>query len=107
MAGPGGECAFATRPLRHRARGLPQNHPHGCSTAGPSRGTMIRPKQQRTRERHAMALMGFLKKQFIDVIEWTENTDGVLAWRYPMADHEIQNGGKPTVRESQGGLFSK
>jgi membrane protease subunit (stomatin/prohibitin family) len=52
-----------------------------------------------------MALMGFLKKQFIDVIEWTEPRDGILAWRYPMADHEIQNGGKLTVRESQAALF--
>ena len=52
-----------------------------------------------------MALMGFLKKQFIDVIEWTEPGDGILAWRYPMQDHEIQNGGKLTVRESQAALF--
>ncbi len=52
-----------------------------------------------------MALMGFLKKQFIDVIEWTEDTDGVIAWRYPMADHEIQNGARLTVRESQAALF--
>jgi membrane protease subunit (stomatin/prohibitin family) len=52
-----------------------------------------------------MALMGFLKKQFIDVIEWTEPADGVLAWRYPMQDHEIQNGAQLTVRESQAALF--
>ena len=52
-----------------------------------------------------MALMGFLKKQFIDVIEWTEDANGVLAWRFPMADHEIQNGARLTVRESQAALF--
>jgi membrane protease subunit (stomatin/prohibitin family) len=52
-----------------------------------------------------MALMGFLKKQFIDVIEWTEPGNGILAWRYPMQDHEIQNGAKLTVRESQAALF--
>jgi len=52
-----------------------------------------------------MALLDFLKKQFIDVLEWTEDGDGVLAWRYPMADHEIQNGGSLTVRESQAALF--
>ncbi len=52
-----------------------------------------------------MALMDFLKKQFIDVLEWTEAGDGVLAWRYPMADHEIQYGGMLTVRESQMALF--
>jgi membrane protease subunit (stomatin/prohibitin family) len=52
-----------------------------------------------------MALMGFLKKQFIDVIDWTEDADGVLAWRFPMADREIQTGAQLTVRESQAALF--
>jgi len=52
-----------------------------------------------------MALMDFIKKQFIDVIEWTEATDGILAWRYPMADREIQNGAMLTVRESQMAIF--
>jgi membrane protease subunit (stomatin/prohibitin family) len=52
-----------------------------------------------------MSLMGFIKKQFIDVIEWQEPGDGILAWRYPMQDNEIQNGGKLTVRESQAALF--
>ena len=46
-----------------------------------------------------MALMDFIKKQFIDVIHWTEETDGVLAYRYPMADFEIQNGAQLTVRD--------
>jgi membrane protease subunit (stomatin/prohibitin family) len=52
-----------------------------------------------------MALMDFLKKQFIDIIEWVEPADGILAWRFPMADREIQNGGSLTVRESQLALF--
>jgi membrane protease subunit (stomatin/prohibitin family) len=52
-----------------------------------------------------MALMDFVKKQFIDIIEWTEDRDGVLAWRYPMEDREIQNGGSLTVRESQVAVF--
>ncbi len=52
-----------------------------------------------------MALMDFVKKQFIDIIEWTEDRDGTLAWRYPMEDREIQNGGSLTVRESQMAVF--
>ena len=52
-----------------------------------------------------MALMDFIKKQFIDIIEWTEDSDGTLAWRYPMEDREIQNGGSLTVRESQVAVF--
>jgi membrane protease subunit (stomatin/prohibitin family) len=34
-----------------------------------------------------------------------EDTDGVLAWRYPMEDMEIQYGGSLTVRESQMAVF--
>lgn len=49
--------------------------------------------------------MGFFSKQFIDVIQWTESGEGVLSFRYPMEDMEIQNGGKLTVRESQLALF--
>ena len=52
-----------------------------------------------------MALMDFLKKQFIDVIQWTEDSDGTLAWRFPMADMEIQNGAVLVVRESQMAMF--
>jgi membrane protease subunit (stomatin/prohibitin family) len=52
-----------------------------------------------------MALMDFIKKQFIDIIEWTEESDGTLAWRFPMEDREIQNGGSLTVRESQMAMF--
>ncbi len=49
--------------------------------------------------------MSFLSKQFIDVIQWTEPEDGILAYRYPMEDMEIQNGGKLTVRDSQAAVF--
>ena len=52
-----------------------------------------------------MALMDFIKKQFIDILEWTEDGDGTLAWRYPMAGMEIQNGGTLVVRESQMAVF--
>jgi membrane protease subunit (stomatin/prohibitin family) len=52
-----------------------------------------------------MALRDFLTKQFIDVIQWTEPEDGVLATRYPMQDMEIQSGAQLTVRESQMAAF--
>ncbi|HMZ83296.1 MAG TPA: SPFH domain-containing protein, partial [Rhodocyclaceae bacterium] len=52
-----------------------------------------------------MSLSSFIKKQFIDILEWTEDTEGVLAWRYPMEDNEIQYGGSLTVRESQVAVF--
>ena len=52
-----------------------------------------------------MGLRDFIKKQFIDVIHWTETGEGVLAYRYPMQDMEIQYGAQLTVRESQMALF--
>jgi membrane protease subunit (stomatin/prohibitin family) len=52
-----------------------------------------------------MGLGSFLKKQFIDVLQWNEDQDGVLAWRFPMQDFEIQNGAALTVRESQMAVF--
>jgi membrane protease subunit (stomatin/prohibitin family) len=52
-----------------------------------------------------MGLFNFLGKQFIDVIAWTENSEGVLSYRYPMQDREIQNGAVLTVDQSQQALF--
>ncbi|MCS4511165.1 SPFH domain-containing protein [Xylophilus ampelinus] len=52
-----------------------------------------------------MALMDFIKKQFIDILQWAEEGDGTLAWRFPMRDLEIQNGATLVVRESQVAIF--
>ena len=52
-----------------------------------------------------MTLKQFVAKQFIDVIQWNEPEEGILAYRYPMQDMEIQNGGQLTVRESQMAAF--
>jgi len=52
-----------------------------------------------------MSLRDFIAKQWIDVIGYTEPEPGILAYRYPMQDMEIQNGGKLTVRDSQMAVF--
>ena len=52
-----------------------------------------------------MGLMDFVKKQFIDIIQWTEPGDDVLAWRFPTADLEIQQGTQLVVRETQIAVF--
>jgi membrane protease subunit (stomatin/prohibitin family) len=49
--------------------------------------------------------MSFFSKQFIDVIQWTEAGDSVLAWRFPIEDQEIQTGARLTVRDSQLAVF--
>jgi len=52
-----------------------------------------------------MSFASFIKKQFIDILQWNEESDEVLAWRFPMQDFEIQYGGSLTVRESQLAVF--
>ena len=52
-----------------------------------------------------MSLSDFISKQFIRVIQWNESEDGVLAYRYPMQDMEIESGGRLTVRETQMAAF--
>ena len=52
-----------------------------------------------------MGFLDFVKKQFIDIVQWTEDGDEVLAWRFPMRDMEIQQGAQLTVRETQAALF--
>jgi membrane protease subunit (stomatin/prohibitin family) len=52
-----------------------------------------------------MGLFNIISKQFIDVLQWNEDGAGVLAWRFPMQDQEIQNGASLTVRESQRAVF--
>ena len=49
-------------------------------------------------------MFDFIRKQFVDVIEWLEQP-GELAWRVPFADREIQHGAQLTVREGQVAAF--
>jgi excisionase family DNA binding protein len=48
-----------------------------------------------------MAIIDFIKKQFIDIIEWTDDSRDTLSYRYPDEDKEIKNGAQLIVRESQ------
>ncbi|WP_314910901.1 SPFH domain-containing protein [Cardiobacterium hominis] len=50
-------------------------------------------------------MFGFIRKQFIDVIEWPNPGDDTLMWRFPAEDQEIQTGATLVVRESQQALF--
>ncbi|MBT5095349.1 MAG: hypothetical protein HOM21_13950 [Halobacteriovoraceae bacterium] len=52
-----------------------------------------------------MGIFDVFTKQFIDVIQWTEDDSGTLAWRFPVADQEIQSGAALTVRDTQTALF--
>lgn len=52
-----------------------------------------------------MSLRDFIHKQFIEILTWEEPEDGILAWRFPIQDMEIMNGGRLTVRDSQMAMF--
>jgi membrane protease subunit (stomatin/prohibitin family) len=52
-----------------------------------------------------VSLLSFIGKQFIDILQWTESGDDLLAWRFPTADFEIQQGAQLIVRETQAALF--
>ena len=52
-----------------------------------------------------MGILSFAKKQFIDILQWTEDGDDLLAWRFPTADLEIQQGARLVVRETQMAVF--
>lgn len=52
-----------------------------------------------------MSISNFVKKQFIDVIEWSDPAPDALLWQYPMLDREIQNSAQLVVREGQVAVF--
>src|SRR5438034_3865552 len=52
-----------------------------------------------------MAIIDFLKKQFIDIIEWTDDSRDTLSYRFPDEDREIKRGAVLIVRESQTAQF--
>lgn len=52
-----------------------------------------------------MGLTDFLKGQFIDVIEWTDDSRDTLSYRFEDDDKAIKNGAQLIVRESQVAQF--
>ncbi len=58
-----------------------------------------------------MGIFGKLKEEFInkgeliDIIEWIENSAGILVYRFERLDNEIKNGAKLIVRPGQKAVF--
>ena len=50
-------------------------------------------------------VLGFIKGQFIDVIEWTDDSRDTMVWRFERYGNEIKMGAKLTVREGQAAVF--
>lgn len=51
------------------------------------------------------SVTNFAKSQFIEVIEWLDNTNDTLVYRFPVQGQEIKNGAQLIVRESQAAVF--
>lgn len=52
-----------------------------------------------------MGLMDKIRGEFIDIIEWTDDSRDTLVYRFDRHDNEIKMGAKLTVRESQAAVF--
>jgi excisionase family DNA binding protein len=52
-----------------------------------------------------MGLMDYLKTQFLDIIQWEDDSRDTLSWRFPDHDKEIKRGAQLIVRESQTAQF--
>lgn len=48
-----------------------------------------------------MGIMSFIKSQLIEIIEWLDDTNYTLVWRFPDEDHELKNGAKLVCRQGQ------
>ena len=48
-----------------------------------------------------MGLMDWGKAQFLEIIEWLDDTNDTMAWRFPVRNQEIKNGAQLVCRESQ------
>ncbi len=52
-----------------------------------------------------MGLFDWISGQFIDVIEWTDDSQDTMVYRFDRQDNEIKYGAKLIVRESQVAVF--
>ncbi|MGI9168011.1 MAG: SPFH domain-containing protein [Pyrinomonadaceae bacterium] len=52
-----------------------------------------------------MGILDAIRSQFIEVIEWLDDSGNTLLYRFPVHNQEIKNGARLTVRESQTAVF--
>src|SRR6266545_2357941 len=52
-----------------------------------------------------MGLLDYLRTQFIEIIQWEDDSRDTLSWRFPDEDKEIKSGAQLIVRESQMAQF--
>src|SRR5256885_16798627 len=52
-----------------------------------------------------MGIFDAIRSQFIEVIEWLDDSGNTILHRFPVQGQEIKNGVRLTVRESQAAVF--
>ncbi|MFD0330167.1 SPFH domain-containing protein [Streptacidiphilus monticola] len=52
-----------------------------------------------------MGLMDRIRGEFIDILEWTDDSRDTIVWRFPRYENEIKMGARLVVRESQVAVF--
>src|SRR5258705_8926680 len=57
------------------------------------------------RRESPVGLTDFIRSQFIEIIEWTDDSRDTLSYRFPDEDKEIKRGAQLIVRESQSVQF--
>jgi membrane protease subunit (stomatin/prohibitin family) len=56
-------------------------------------------------EGEKMGILDAIRSQFIEVIEWLDDSGNTILYRFPVQGQEIKNGAQLTVRESQAAVF--
>src|SRR5258707_1861489 len=67
----------------------------------PFRFRLSEDDERQLNERFIMGLMDYLKTQFLEIIQWEDDSRDTLSWRFPDEDKEIKRGAQLIVRESQ------
>ena len=92
--------------LSRCAPGLPVAAFFGLPGQNPPRHTFLdNDLTQQEKGITYMGLMDYLKTQFLEIIEWQDDSRDTISFRYPGQDKEIKNGAQLIVRESQVAQF--
>ena len=52
-----------------------------------------------------MSLWEKAKAEFIDIVEWTDDSSDTMVWRFPRYENEIKQGAQLIVRQAQAAVF--
>ena len=52
-----------------------------------------------------MGLFDKLRGEFVDIVEWIDDSQHTLVWRFPRYHNQIKNGARLVVRPGQQAIF--